>query len=72
MEQHDRHHMSTWRRSLGRAAAVALAIGGLSAVGLRPGHRRCGDHPRTASTISTAKDAKLGTILVATATPSTP
>ena len=65
MEQHDRHHMSAWRRSLGRAAAVALAIGGLSAVAFAPGAAGAATSPRTASEISTAKDAKLGTILVA-------
>jgi predicted lipoprotein with Yx(FWY)xxD motif len=57
--------MSAWRRSLARVAAVVLAIGGLSAVVFAPGAAGAATSPRTASEISTAKDAKLGTILVA-------
>ena len=65
MEQHDRHHMSAWRRSLGRAAAVALAIGGLSAVAFAPGAAGAATSARTASGIATAKSAPPGTIMVA-------
>jgi predicted lipoprotein with Yx(FWY)xxD motif len=65
MEQTHRHRRSAWRRSLGRAAAVALAIGGLSAVAFAPGTAGAATSPKTANEISTAKAAKLGTILVA-------
>ena len=65
MKQTDRHRASTWRASVGRIAAVALAIGGLSVVAFAPSTAAAATSPTTASEISTAKNAKLGTILVA-------
>jgi predicted lipoprotein with Yx(FWY)xxD motif len=65
MEQQQRHHRSARPRSLGRAAVLALAIAGMSAVAVVPGTAGAATTPRTASQISTAKDAKFGTILVA-------
>ena len=64
MEKTDRHRESTWRVSVGRIAAVALAIGGLSAAAFAPSTAAAATSPATASEISTAKNAKLGTILV--------
>lgn len=64
MEQADRHRESTWRVSVGRIAAVALAIGGLTASAFVPGTAAAATGPTTTSEISTAKSAKLGTILV--------
>jgi predicted lipoprotein with Yx(FWY)xxD motif len=58
---------STWRTSLGRlarVAAAAVAVGGLSAVAVAPSTAGAATSPTTASVISTAKNAKLGTILV--------
>ena len=65
MGQHGGHHRSAWRRSLGRAAVLALAIGGLCAVAFTPATAGAATTPRTASAIATVKDAKFGTILVA-------
>src|SRR5690242_13825438 len=55
---------SSWRRSLGRVAATALAVGGL-AVAIAPGTAGAATSSDTATEISTATNAKLGTILVA-------
>lgn len=55
---------SSWRSSLGRVAAVALALGGLSALGMAPTTAGAATSPTTATVISTAKNSKLGTILV--------
>lgn len=55
---------STWRTSVGRIAAAALALGGLSALALAPSTAAAATSPTTASVISTAKNAKLGKILV--------
>ena len=54
---------SAWRTSPGRVAAAALALGALSALAFAPS---AGAAPSsgTATEISTAKNAKLGTILV--------
>ena len=60
-----RHHRSAGRRVLGRAAAVAVAAAALSAVAFPPGTAGAQTSPRTASEISTAKNAKFGTLLVA-------
>jgi len=60
-----RHHRSAGRRVLGRAAAVAVAAAALSAVAFSPGIAGAQTSPRTASEISTAKNAKFGTLLVA-------
>jgi predicted lipoprotein with Yx(FWY)xxD motif len=60
-----RHHRSAGRRVLGRAAAVAVAAAALSAVAFSPGTAGAQTSPRTASEISTAKNAKFGTLLVA-------
>ena len=65
MEQTDRHRGSTWRATIGRIAAVALAVGGLSASTFAPHAAGAATNPGTAGEISTTKDAKLGTILVA-------
>jgi predicted lipoprotein with Yx(FWY)xxD motif len=54
----------SWRMSLTRMAAVVVAVGGLSAVVLAPGAATAATTPTTASVISTADNAKLGTILV--------
>jgi len=53
------------RGSLVRAVAVACAIGGLSAVASTPLAAGAATGPRTATEITTVKNAKLGTILVA-------
>jgi predicted lipoprotein with Yx(FWY)xxD motif len=53
-----------WRASFGRIAASALAVGGLSALALVPSAATAATSPTTASVISTAKNSKLGTILV--------
>ena len=53
-----------WRTSLGRIAAAALAVGGLSAVTNASSIATAATSPTTASVISTAKNSKLGTILV--------
>jgi predicted lipoprotein with Yx(FWY)xxD motif len=60
MHQTDRHREATRRRSAGRLAlaAVAVAVGALT---MAPGVAGAA----TATTIATAKDSKLGTILVA-------
>ena len=65
MDQTARHHRSAGRRALRRAAAVAVAVAALSAVAVSPGTAGAQTSPRTASEISTAKDAKFGTLLVA-------
>jgi predicted lipoprotein with Yx(FWY)xxD motif len=65
MQQTERHRASTWRTSVGRIAGVALAIAGLFAVAFAPSAAGAATGPATASEISTAKNAKLGTILVA-------
>jgi predicted lipoprotein with Yx(FWY)xxD motif len=66
MQQRDQHQGSR-RRWSGRVAAVALAVGALS-VAMAPGTAGA-QGSTTATTIATAKDAKLGTILVAGNTP---
>lgn len=64
MKHTDRHRESTWRTSVGRIAAVALSIGGLSALAFAPSTAAAATSPTTTSDIST-KSGKLGTILVA-------
>ncbi len=56
---------SSWRTSVGHIAAVALAVVALTALVDAPGVASAATSPRTASVISTAKNSKLGTILVA-------
>ncbi len=53
---------------MGRLAAAALAVGALSTAMMAPGIAGA-QSSTTATTISTAKDAKFGTILVAGDTP---
>jgi predicted lipoprotein with Yx(FWY)xxD motif len=65
MERTDRHRGSTWRATAGRIAAAALAVGGLATVVFPPATAGAATSPTTATEVSTAKDAKLGTILVA-------
>lgn len=60
MERTDRQQSLRWRESIGRLVAVALTVGGVSAAAFAPGIAGAA----TGSTISTTKDAKLGTILV--------
>ena len=55
---------STWRTSVGRIAAAAVALGGLSALAFAPSTAGAVSSPTTASVISTAKNSKLGAILV--------
>jgi predicted lipoprotein with Yx(FWY)xxD motif len=60
------HRSSGWRAALERIAAAAMIIAGLSAVAFAPAVAGAATpSQRTASEISTAKDANLGTILVA-------
>ena len=65
MSRMSRQAKSTWKASVARVAATAFALGGLAAVGLAPGIAAAAGSPSTASEISTVKDAKLGTILIA-------
>jgi predicted lipoprotein with Yx(FWY)xxD motif len=66
MQRTQRDRSSGWRTALGRFAAATLIIGGLSAVVFAPAMAGAvTPSPRTASEISTAKDAKVGTFLVA-------
>lgn len=60
MEHTNRRRSLRWRGSIGRLVAVALTVGGLSAVAFAPGTAGAS----TGGTISTTKDAKLGTLLV--------
>lgn len=64
MEHIERERRSTRRGSVRRIAVFALAVGALSALAFGPGIAAAATSPTTASEISTAKDAKLGTILV--------
>jgi predicted lipoprotein with Yx(FWY)xxD motif len=57
--------VSSWRTSAGRAAAVTMALGGLSALVFAPTIAGAATRPTTTSVISTTKNAKLGTILQA-------
>jgi len=68
MERTGAPRASSRRTSLGRIAAVALAVGGLSAVAVAPGTAAAATSPRTATTISTVKNSRLGTILVSRTT----
>jgi predicted lipoprotein with Yx(FWY)xxD motif len=63
MERTRAQHATTWQRSLRRLAALALALGGLSAVAIPAMASAATD--QTATEISSVKNAKLGTILVA-------
>jgi predicted lipoprotein with Yx(FWY)xxD motif len=63
MQHSNRHRAPSWRTTARRIAAVVLAVGGLAAVAIAPAGAATGS--TTATQISTAKDAKLGTILVA-------
>jgi predicted lipoprotein with Yx(FWY)xxD motif len=65
MARTSRRHASSMRRSLGRIAAAALAVGGLSTLVLAPDAGAAAPNQTTATTISTAKNSKLGTVLVA-------
>ena len=56
---------SSWRTSVGRIAAVAVTLGGLSALAVAPSTAVAATSPTTASVISSTANAKLGTILVA-------
>jgi predicted lipoprotein with Yx(FWY)xxD motif len=58
------NRQARWRRSPLRFATVALAAG-LAAFTLAPGVAGAATGPRTATEISTAKNSKLGTLLVA-------
>ena len=65
MARTSRQRKSTVRTSVGRIAAAALALGGLSTLVLAPDAGAATSGQTTATTISTAKDAKFGTILTA-------
>jgi predicted lipoprotein with Yx(FWY)xxD motif len=65
MERTHGPRTSTLRASLGRIATAALALGVLSALAFAPGTAAAATRPTTARVISSAKNAKLGTILVA-------
>ncbi len=65
MKRTGRERASNWRTSCGRIAGAALALGGLSALTIAPSIATAATTPTTASAISTAQDAKLGTILAA-------
>ena len=56
---------ASWRTSVGRIAAVVVALGGLSAAAVAPSTAAAATSPTTASVISSTANAKLGTILVA-------
>jgi len=64
MERTTRYRASTWQVSAGRIAAIAFALG-LSASVFAVGTAVAATSPTTASVISTVKNSKLGTILVA-------
>jgi predicted lipoprotein with Yx(FWY)xxD motif len=55
---------SSWRTSRRRITAVALAVGSLTAFAIAPSAAATAARPTTASVISTAKNAKLGKLLV--------
>ena len=55
---------STWRTTAGRLAATAVALGGLAGLALAPSIAAAAANPITVSEVSTAKNSKLGTILV--------
>jgi predicted lipoprotein with Yx(FWY)xxD motif len=58
----------SWRTSVRRVAAVAVAMGAMSTVFLAPSPATAAANPRTAGVLSTAKNSTLGTILVAKTT----
>jgi predicted lipoprotein with Yx(FWY)xxD motif len=58
-------HTPRLRTSVGRIAAAALALGGLSTLVLAPDAGAAAPNQTTATTISTAKNSKIGTVLVA-------
>ena len=64
MKRTGRERASSWRSAVGRVGAVALAVIGLSALAFAPAVAGAATTPTTATVISTAKNAKLGTILV--------
>ena len=63
MTRTDTPPAARWRRTLGRAAATALMTAGLVAAAA-PGIAAAAASSGTATTIGTAKNSKLGTILV--------
>lgn len=65
MTHRDRDHRGSLRGSLARPAAVAVAVLGLAVVGFAPPASGATASPRTATEISTTKNPKLGTLLVA-------
>ena len=65
MARTSRKQASTWRTSAGRMTAAVLALGGLSALAFAPSAAAAAPSQTTATQISTAKNAKLGTILTA-------
>jgi predicted lipoprotein with Yx(FWY)xxD motif len=65
MGHEDPRDQTPRRRTLQRLASVALALAGLTAFAAAPGVAGAATTPRTATEISTVKNAKLGTLLVA-------
>jgi predicted lipoprotein with Yx(FWY)xxD motif len=63
MTRTDTPRTATWRRTLGRAGATALLAAGL-ATAVAPNIAAAATSSATATTIETAKNSKLGTILV--------
>jgi predicted lipoprotein with Yx(FWY)xxD motif len=64
MDQTDRRHASTNQRAIRGFAVIAAVIGALSATIIAPSVAAAATTQTTATVISTAKNAKLGTILV--------
>jgi predicted lipoprotein with Yx(FWY)xxD motif len=58
----------TWRSISGGAVAVAVAMATIFAVFVAPIQAGAATKPRTATTISTAKSSKFGTVLIAKTT----
>ena len=65
MTRTGRQRQSTWRTAGGRLAAVALVMGGMAALAFAPSTAGAATTQTTASEISTVKNSKVGTILVA-------
>jgi predicted lipoprotein with Yx(FWY)xxD motif len=64
MQRTGRERASSWRSVVGHIGALAVAVVGLSALTFAPGVAGAATTPTTATVISTAKNAKLGTVLV--------
>ena len=65
MSRPSRQRASTLRTSVRRITAAALAVGALAALAVAPDAAGAATSEATATTISTAQNPKLGTVLVA-------